>query len=232
MQKEEIEMEVLSSPNAFREKYATRVPNVFSVAKSVAAGGAVTGTTLAAAGTAAAHASIWSLGSSLPWVGSFCAGKAAAVGISAALGASVLLPALAIGGCAAYYVYRQRDKQSLQKMSGISAVAHAFARVACLPMIALAVSVCRTNPANRGAVCDYLVNDLGAWGYTEAYVRTGFEEALQYSPEAINGRYEWAIQQLASGSTEGIGATPQELPIDAVKEFAEDFRKKFEACIG
>ncbi len=225
-------MKVLSSPDAFREKYATRAPNVFSVAKSVAAGGAVTGTTLAAAGTVAANASVWSLGSSLPWVGSFCAGKAAVAGVTAAMGAGVLLPALAVGGLAAYYVYRKREKCSLQKASGVSDVAHAFARVACLPMIALAVSVCHAHPANKGAVSDYIVNELGSWGYAEAYVRAGFKEAMQYTPEAIVGQYEWAMRQLASGSTEGIGVTPQELPIDAVKEFAEDFRKKFEACIG
>lgn len=224
-------MEVLSSPKAFLDKYVTRVPNVFSVAKSAMAGTAVTGTSLAVAGTAAANASAWSLGSGLPLIGSFCAGKAAAAGVAAALGAGVLLPALALGGGAAYYVYRKRGKRSFQKTSGVSHVAHAFARVACLPMMSLAVTVCNANPANRDAVRDYVVNKLGSWGYAESYARAGFDEAMKYSPEEINGQYEWAMRQLESGSTDGIGATPRELPADAVRGFAEDFRKGFEACI-
>ena len=82
------------------------------------------------------------------------------------------------------------------------------------------------------AVRNYVQKEMGAWGYAESYVRAGFDEALRYSPDEINGQYDWAMRQLASGSTEGIGATPQELPLDAVRDFAEGFRKKFASCIG
>ena len=225
-------MRVLSSSKSFCDHYAAYSADVASALKSVAAGGAVTGTSLAVAGTAAANASAWSLGSGLPLIGGYCAGKAVAAGVAAALSAGVLLPALAVGGGAAYYVYRKRGKRSLQKASGISQVAHAFARVACLPMMALAVSVCHANPANREPVLACIQKEMGAWGYAESYICAGFEEAMKYSPEAINGRYEWAMRQLESGSTEGIGATPRELPVDVVRNFAEDFRKKFDACIG
>ena len=111
-------------------------------------------------------------------------------------------------------------------------LADAFARVACLPMMACAVSVCAANPANVDAVRNYVQKEMGAWGYAESYVRARFNEALRHSPDEINGQYDWAMRQLASGSTEGIGATLQELPLNAVKDFAEGFRKKFVGCIG
>ena len=225
-------MNVLSSSKSFCDHYAAYSADIASALKSAAAGSVVTGTSLAVAGTAAANASIWSLGAGLPWVGGLCAGKAAAVGVAAAMGAGVLLPALAVGGCVAYFFYGSRGKRPLQKTSGISDIAHAFARVACLPMMACAVSVCNANPANREPVLAYIQKEMGAWGYAESYVRAGFEEAMKYSPEAINGQYEWAMRQLASGSTEGIGATPSELPVDVVRGFAEDFKRKFEACIN
>ena len=119
-----------------------------------------------------------------------------------------------------------------RKSSGMERLADAFARVACLPMMACAVSVCAANPASVDAVRNYVQKEMGAWGYAESYVRAGFDEALRHSPDEINGQYDWAMKQLAAGSAEGIGATPQELPHDAVKGFAEDFRKKFAGCIG
>ena len=78
------------------------------------------------------------------------------------------------------------------------------------------------------------------WSFGKAYEKTKtlyslnltFNEALRHSPDEINGQYDWAMRQLASGSTEGIGATLQELPLNAVKDFAEEFRKKFVGCIG
>ena len=233
-------MKVLNSAKAFREHYATLAPNVFAGAKALAAGGAlatsVTGASAFAAGTAAAQASAWSTFVGWPLIGTIAAEKATAAGVAAGLAAAgsaaVLVPAVLLGGGAAYVIYRNRKKKSLQKTSGMERLADAFARVACLPMLACAVSVCAANPANVDAVRNYVQKEMGAWGYAESYVRAGFDEALRHSPEEINGQYDWAMRQLASGSTEGIGATPQELPLDAVKDFAEDFRKKFAGCIG
>lgn len=233
-------MKVLNSANAFREHYATRAPSVFCGAKALAAGGAlatsVTGASAFAAGTAAAQASAWSTFVGWPLIGTIAAEKATAAGVAAGLAAAgsaaVLVPAVLLGGGAAYVIYRNRKKKSLQKTSGMEGLADAFARVACLPMLACAVSVCAANPANVDAVRNYVQKEMGAWGYAESYVRAGFDEALRYSPVEINGQYDWALRQLASGSTEGIGASPQELPLDAVRDFAEGFRKKFASCIG
>ena len=233
-------MKVLNSAKAFREHYATRAPSVFSGAKALAAGGAlatsVTGASAFAAGTAAAQASAWSTLVGWPLIGTIAAGKATAAGVAAGLAAAgsaaVLVPAVLLGGGAAYVIYRNRKKTALQKTSGMERLADAFARVACLPMMACAVSVCAANPANVDAVRNYVQKEMGAWGYAESYVRARFNEALRHSPDEINGQYDWAMRQLASGSTEGIGATLQELPLNAVKDFAEGFRKKFVGCIG
>lgn len=233
-------MKVLNSAKAFREHYATRAPSVFSGAKALAAGGAlatsVTGASAFAAGTAAAQASAWSTLVGWPLIGTIAAGKATAAGVAAGLAAAgsaaVLVPAVLLGGGAAYVIYRNRKKTTLQKTSGMERLADAFARVACLPMMACAVSVCAANPASVEAVRNYVQKEMGAWGYAESYVRAGFNEALRHSPDEINGQYDWAMRQLASGSTEGIGATLQELPLNAVKDFAEGFRKKFVGCIG
>ena len=233
-------MKVLSSSKAFREHYSKKAGNVFEKAKAAAAGsalaGCVTGTSALAIGTTAAQASIWSTFAGWPLIGGIAAGKATAAGVAAGLAAAgsaaVLVPAAVAGGGLAYVVYRNRKKTTLHKASGVENLAHAFARVACLPMMALAVSTCKANPGCTDAVRDYVTRELGAWGYTESYVRAGFEEALRHSPDEINGQYDWAMRQLASGSTEGIGATPQELPHDAVKDFAEEFRRKFAGCIG
>ena len=233
-------MKVLNSAKAFREHYATRAPSVFSGAKALAAGGAlatsVTGASAFAAGTAAAQASAWSSFVGWPLIGTIAAEKATAAGVAAGLAAAgsaaVLVPAVLLGGGAAYVIYRNRKKTTLQKTSGMERLADAFARVACLPMMACAVSVCAANPANVEAVRNYVQKEMGAWGYAESYVRAGFNEALRHSPDEINGQYDWAMRQLASGSTEGIGATLQELPLNAVKDFAEEFRKKFVGCIG
>ena len=232
-------MKVLNSAKAFREHYATRAPNVLDGVKAVAAGGAlatsVTGASAIAAGTAAAQASAWSSFVGWPLIGTIAAEKATAAGVAAGLvaagSAAVLVPAVLLGGGVAYVVYRNRKKKTLQKTSGMERLADAFARVACLPMMACAVSVCAANPANVDAVRNYIQNEMGAWGYAESYVRAGFEEALRHSPDEIIGQYDWAMRQLASGSTDGIGATPQELPHDAVKDFAEEFSKGFVACI-
>jgi len=231
-------MKVLNNSDKFRERYAKRTLNVRGLAKMFGGGGAV-GSTVAGAsafavGHAAAGASLWSLGTSLPWVGAFCAGKATAVGIAAgtaALGsAAVLGPALLVGGGVAYAIYRT-NRATLHKGSSASELANAFARVACLPMMALAVSICQADPASTEAVRDYVIKELGDWGYAEAYVRDGFEEAMRHSPEDLDGHYEWSIRQLESGSTEGIGATPVELPVKAVRGFADEFRNNLEKCI-
>jgi len=233
-------MKVLNSSTAFREHYARRANDVLEGAKAIGAGGlaagGVTASSALAVGHAAAGASLWSLGSGLPLVGSILAGKATAVGIAAgtaAVGsAAVILPALLIGGGVAYAVYRNRKKAPIQKASAVEEVANAFARVACLPMLALAVSFCRANPASADAVEGYLQRELGAWGYAESYIRDGFAEAMRHSPEELNDGYEWMIGQLKSGSTAVFGVAPAELPVDAVRGFAEDFKKAFEANLG
>ena len=233
-------MNVLNSEDAFLEHYSTHVPGIFSLLSSVGAGGAVGGGIVSAAaataGTAAAQASMWSMFTWLPLVGTIAAGKAAAVGaaatVAAATSATVLVPAILLGGGAAYAIYRLTSKKSLQEGTGIEELANAFARVACLPMMALAVSVCKGAPGNTESVRAYLLKELGAWGYAESYVNAGFDEAIRYSADELNSQYEWAMGQLKSGTTEGIGATPEELPYKAVKSFADDFRKGFESCIG
>lgn len=233
-------MKVLNSKKAFLEHYATRVPRVLDLAKSVGGGGAVAGGVMGAgavaAGTAAANASAWSMFAGWPLIGGFAAGKAAAVGTAAgiaALGsAAVLVPALVLGGGVAYAIYRNREATTIRKDSRIEDLANAFVRVACLPMMALAVSVCQANPANRGPVLAYVLKELGAWGYAESYVKAGFDEAMRHSADELNGHYEWAMSQLRAGTTKGIGATPAELPYRAVRGFADDFRKGFEFCIG
>ena len=233
-------MRVLNSTIAFRDHYASRVHNIWDITKSVAKGGiaasGVAGVSSLAAGTVAAQTSAWSAFAGWPLIGTFAAGKATAAGVAGGLAAAgsaaVIIPALAIGGVIAYGAYRKRKAHSLQRESGVSNLANAFARVACLPMMALAASVCHANPANVEPVRDFVLRELGSWGYAEEYVRNGFEEAMKYTSAEINGRYEWAINQLESGSTEGIGATPQELPAKAVREFAEDFEHKMKGCIG
>lgn len=233
-------MEVLNSSKAFREHYTQLAGDVFDAVEAAGKGGAVAGgvvgTAAAAVGTAAAHASVWSTFASWPVIGSFAAGKATAAGVAAATAvagsAVVVVPAVLIGGGVAYALYQKRQKKAIQKGTDANELANAFARIACLPMLALAVSICQTNPANVEGVRGYLNRELGAWGYSEQYIQAGFDEALRHSPEAINGHYEWAMRQLESGTTEGIGATPRELPRDAVRNFAEEFRRNFEFCIG
>lgn len=234
-------MKVLNSSKAFREHYAKRATNVFNVAAAVGAGGAATGgmvsASAAAASTAAINASAWSAFTSWPLIGGIAAGKAAAAGsaaaVAAATSAAVLLPAIAVGGgIAAGVIYWSRRKKTMHKGSRVEVLADAFAHVACLPMMALAVSVCQANPSNTEAVRNYVVKEMGAWGYAESYVREGFDEAMRHSQEEINGRYAWSIRQLQSGSTEGIGATPAELPVEAVRGFAESFKRDFESCLA
>lgn len=233
-------MRVLNSSEAFKSKYVARVGSFKEAVKAVGIGGAVasgvTGTSAIAVGTAAANASLWSLGAGLPWLGGFCAGKAAAVGTAAgvaALGsAAVLLPALTVGGGVVYLYYRNRKKSSMHKGSKIEELASAFARVACLPMMSLASSVCRSNPANVEPVRDYILKKMGAWGYAESFVRAEFEQAMKHTPAELNSQYEWAMRQLESGSTAGIGATPEELPANVVGRFAEEFREEFDSNLG
>ncbi len=228
-------MKILTSSKAFKEKYTKHVLRVGAVAAGVATTSCVAGTAATAVGFAATQASAWTLGSSLPLIGSWCAGHATMAGIAAgtsALGSVVVLgPALLVGGVACW-IYRNSQKQSLQKGSPVEGLAHAFASVAFLPMLALAVSVCRNNPSNLSAVSEYIHNAMGAWGYSEPYVRDVFDNAMRQSPEELGSRYNEAMCRLASGSTDGIGATPQELPYEEVQKFAEDFRNEFESCLS
>lgn len=233
-------MKVLNSSKAFRERYAKRVTNVFNVAAAVGAGGAATGgmvsASAAAASTAAINASAWSAFTGWPLIGGIAAGKAAAAGsaaaVAAATSAAVLLPAIAVGGgIAAGVIYWNRKRKTLHKGSGVETLADAFARVACLPMMALAVLVCKSNPSNTEGVRNYVLKELGAWGYAESYVRAGFDEAMRHSAADLDGQYHWAMGKLESGSTEGIGATPAELPVEAVRGFADEFRNNLEKCI-
>lgn len=238
--KRENKMRVLNSSEAFKAKYVARVGSVADAMRAVSAGGAVasgaTGASAIAAGAAAAKASVWSLGAGLPFIGELCAGKAAMVGTTAgvaALGsATVLLPALAVGGVVAYVCYRNRKKRSLHKGSRIEDVARAFAGVALLPMLALAVAECRKNSANLEPVRDYVLKEMGAWGYSESYVRSEFDKAMKCNPEELSSRYYDAIRQLESGSTEGIGATPAELPADVIRGFADKFCKDFRSNLA
>lgn len=233
-------MRILNSKKAFLAHYAKRVPNVYdmlgAVGKgSIVAGGAASASAFAV-GTTVAHASLWSTFAGWPLIGTFAAGKATAAGIAAGLAAvgspAVVVPAAVIGGGVAYACYRRRGKRTLRKTSGIEELADAFARVACLPMLALAVQLCTANPANIEPVREYLQKELCGWGYSEAYVRDGFDEALRHSAPELYGHYGWAMRQLGAGSTEGIGATPEELPVDAVRDFAEEFHKDLKFCIG
>lgn len=239
-QGKDADMRVLNSKKAFLEHYATRDPGILNILKSVGGGGVVAGgavgASAAAAGAAAAQASAWSAFAGWPLIGSFCAGKAAAAGTAAAVAAAgsaaVLVPALLLGGGIAYAIYAKSAKSTIRKGSGVEELASSFARVACLPMMALAASVCHANPANTEPVREYVLKEMGAWGYSEAYVKAGFEEAMNHSAAEIKDHYKWAMGQLKSGSTEGIGATPEELPYETVQGFAEDFKKGFEFCIG
>ena len=233
-------MKVLNSAKAFSEHYAARVGNFADWAKAAAAGGAMAsgmvGTTALTTGAVAAQTSLWSAFAGWPVVGAFAAGKATEVGIATGLAvagsATLIVPALLVGGGVAYLAYRNRKRKPCQKGSTVGDVANAFARVAWLPMMALAVSVCNTNPANVEPVRNYIHKELGAWGYAESYVQAGLDEAMKHTPDEINGYYDWAMRQLVSGSTEGIGATSEELPPEVVREFADKFKSDFELCIG
>jgi hypothetical protein len=233
-------MRVLNSSEVLKAKYVARVGSVADAMRAVSAGGAVasgvTGASAIAAGAAAAKASVWSIGVGLPLIGELCAGEAVMVGTTAgvaALGsATVVLPAIAIGGAVAYVCYRNRKKRSLHKGSRIEDVARAFAGVAFLPMLALAVAACRKNSANLEPVRDYVLKEMGAWGYSESYVRSEFDKAMKCTPEELNSRFDDAICQLESGSTEGIGATPAELPADVIRGFADKFSKDFGSNLG
>lgn len=233
-------MRILNSKKAFLEHYARRVPNVYDMlgaaGKGGIAAGCMVGASTLAVGTTAAQASIWSAFTWLPFCGSLAAGNATAAGLAAGVaavgGAAVIVPAAVVGGCVAYACYRRRGKRTLRKTSGVEELADAFARVACLPMLALAVQICTGNPGNVGPVCEYLRKELCAWGYSEEYVRAGFDEAMKYTSDELNGQYELAMKTLKSGSTDGIGATTEELSPKYVSAFADEFRRDFEACIG
>jgi len=234
-------MRVLNSSEAFLKHYAASGVSPCRL-MGAAGGGVVTGGGFIAgagwlAGTAAANASAWSALASWPLIGSFAAGKAAAIGITAgvaaASSAAVLVPAAVIGGGVAYAVYRMRGKRSLQKGSRVEELANAFAHVAFLPTMALAVTVCKANPANTMSVRDYILKKAATWGYAESYIRANFDETLErFSAKDLNGQYKWAMAQLESGSAQGIGATVAELPPKAIKRFADAFKNDFESCIG
>lgn len=233
-------MKVLNSSKAFSEHYATRVGNFSDWAKATAAGGVMAsgmvGTTAVTTGVVAAQTSMWSAFAGWPLVGAFAAEKATEAGIAAGLAvagsATLIVPALLLGGGVAYLAYRNRKRKPCQRGSSVVGVANAFAHVAWLPMMALAVSICNANPANAEPVKDYVLREMGAWGYAEPYVQAWFEEAMKHTADELNGHYNWAMRQLVSGSTEGIGATPEELPPEVVREFADKFKSDFEFCIG
>ena len=233
-------MKVLNSAKAFNEHYATRAENFSERAKATATGGLVAssmvGTTAVTTGVVAAQTSAWSEFAGWPVVGAFAAGKAAGAGVAAGLAAAgsatLIVPALLVGGGVAYLAYRNRKRKPCQRGSNVAEVANAFAHVAFLPMMACAVSVCNANPANVESVRNYVLKEMGAWGYAESYVRAWFDETMKHTADELNGYYDWAMRQLASGTTEGIGATPEELPYEAVQEFADEFKSDFELCIG
>ncbi len=229
-------MNVLVSSKAFKEKYAKSVLCIGDLAKGGAVTSCVAGASATAVGVAATQASVvWTLGSSLPLIGSWCAGQATMAGLAAgtaALGSAVVLgPALLVGGGVVYLLYQNGKKRSIHEGTPIESLAHTFASVAFLPMLALAVSVCKSNPANLEGVSEYLHKVIGAWGYSESYVRNLFDNAMLQSPEELGRRYDQAMRLLESGSTDGIGATPRELPYEEVRKFAEEFRNGFEACM-
>ena len=233
-------MKVLNSAKAFSEHYATRVGDFSKLAKATAAGGfmasGMVGTTAVTTGVVAANTSVWSAFAGWPVIGAFAAEKAAEAGVAAGLAAAgcatLIVPTLLVGGGVAYLVYRNRKKKTCQRGSNVAEVANAFAQVAFLPMMARAVSICNANPANVESVRNYVLKEMGAWGYAESYVRAWFDESMKYTADELNGHYEWAMGQLASGTTEGIGATPEELPYQTVREFADKFKSDFEFCIG
>lgn len=233
-------MKVLNSTRAFSEHYAMRGGNFADWAKATAAGGVmasgIVSTTAVTTGVAAAQTSMWSAFAGWPLVGAFAAEKATEVGVAAGLvvagSATLIVPALLVGGGVAYLAYRNRKRKPCQKGSNVVEVANAFAHVAWLPMMAIAVSICNANLANVEPVRNYILKEMGAWGYAEPYVQAGFDEAMKHTPDEINGYYDWAMRQLACGSTEGIGAMPEELPHKAVREFADKFKSDFEFCIG
>jgi len=234
-------MKVLNSSKLFREHYATRAVNVFGIATALGAGSAlssgVVGTSAAVASTAAVNASAWSAFASWPLVGGLCAGKAAAVGAAAATAAAtsaaVLVPAgLILGAGVACAFYFGRGRKTIQKGSRIDDLADAFAHVAFLPMLSRAVAFCKAHPSNTESVRNYFLKKMAEWGYAESYARAGFDEAMRHSAAEIDGQYKWAMRRLKAGTTEGIGATPAELPLDAVRGFADEFKKDFESCKG
>ena len=233
-------MKILNSATSFRKRYATQCTSLLEGAKAVgggtvAAGGMVAASALAV-GSTAAHASAWSWVASWPLIGSLAAGKATSVGIAASLAAvgsvAVVVPALVVGGGVAYVVYRNRSKKTIHGASRVEDLAHAFARVAWLPMLALAVTVCQANPANRDEVENYMLREMGAWGYAESYVRDTFAKAMKSSPGELRARYGRAMGRLASGSTKDLGVSSSELPADVVRGFAEDFRRSFESNLA
>lgn len=232
-------MRVLNSTTAFGEHYAVRREDfkerAVALGKGAAAMGGVAGTSALAVGAFAAQASAWSAFAGWPLIGGMAAGKATAAGVAAGLsalgGAPVLVPALAVGGVVAYMAYRGRARQPCQRGSSVEEVADAFARVAWLPMLAAAASLCIVDPACRDDVRNYVLREMGAWGYAESYVQAAFKEALATSPCALYARYGWLMDGLAAGRTDGTGATPGELPPDVVAQFADEFRTKLESCV-
>ena len=229
-------MKVLNSATTFREKYATRGDDAIELAMAGIKGGVTAsgfvGTAAVAAGTAAAHASLWSSLAGWPLIGGLAASKATAVGVAAAMagGAAAVIPAVVVGGGIAYAVYRRRKKKTLHKGSSVEELAKAFADVSWLPTLARAVSACRDKLASANDIQNFLLREMGAWGYSEAYIIRRFSEALKSVPAELEKQYERAIRRLASGSTEGIGATPAELPVETVREFADEFRRHLDLC--
>lgn len=230
-------MKILNSTESFKAHYAaqqeTPLECVEALGKGMGVSGTLGGTYLLATGTAAANASLWSLGSGLPLVGGFCAGKATAAGLAAALGvaggAAFLVPVLAGGAAVAYWAYRNRETEPLQGGSPVSAVARAFAQIAWLPLLAAAASRCAACPWQREGIRDWIQKTLCAWGYSEAYVRDVFDRAMASTPARLRADYARAMSRLRAGETAPFGVKPGELPHAVVGGFAAGFLEKFEA---
>lgn len=228
-------MQVLRSTKAFCEKYSKKSFKDFVVAGG--AGGAVTtvfvGTVSSAAASAAAAATPWAVATGWPLIGGLAASKVAAVSAAAASAAvgTAILPAVVVGGVVTCVMLKKRKKRAIQKESGVSDLADAFAHIAWLPMLARASEFCARCPRSREPILRYVQKTMGDWGYSEAYVRNQFDEALSESRDALDTRYDVYMGKLNAGKIDELGVSPQELPPTVVKQFADEFRNGFQSCI-
>ena len=203
-------MKVLYSTKQFKDKYVENTSTVVRGLTATTGCVAVAGGWMTAAGTAAASASGWSTvataASWVPWFGpsvaSWAAGKAAAVGLAAAFGASVLVPAILVGGGVAYMAYRKADgKREMAKTTPIETIADAFANVAFLPMAAKAIEVAQRNPGLANEMQDRVFNTAREWGYSDEYIWSLRDKYCAMSPDAIRRRYD---ENMAKIDKEGL----------------------------